>query len=173
MVPGNAGEAAQLVEDRALNFFGQHKIGELQGSITIGAVSKHHGAREITAERQILKLDEAGFLRQNALIDGLQHLIGPDGGHGDDALGKKLQRLRVAGGVCALVIERRGDICQQRPCLAQSLVAGFLGVIINRKGLGIETVGLMDGAADEVAAGAALVGTVINELAGICLDPLD
>ncbi|MNI07441.1 hypothetical protein D3C73_604490 [compost metagenome] len=67
----------------------------------------------------------------------------------------------------------RRDIGEQLPSLAERFVAEFLGIVVDLECLRVEAVCLMDGAADEIAARTALVGTVIDELARIGLDPGD
>jgi len=67
----------------------------------------------------------------------------------------------------------RRDIGQKLPGLAERFITEFLGVVVDLEGLRVEAVCLMDGAADEIAARTALVGTVIDELARIGLDPGD
>jgi len=105
MIPGDSRETTEFGDNRFLDFLRQHERRKFQCRILVGAVRKHRHAREVAAKRQIGELDKAGRLRQYALRQGLQHLVGPDRRHRDNALCKQLDRLRIAGGVGTLFIK--------------------------------------------------------------------
>ena len=52
VVPGDAGEAAELGQDRVLHLLGQDEVGELQRRVAVHAVGEHHAAREAARQRR-------------------------------------------------------------------------------------------------------------------------
>ena len=115
MVPGDAGEAAELGENGALDLLGEDEVGELQRRVLVDAVGEDHAAGEAAGESQVLELHEAGGLGEDAGVDRLDGLVGPGGDHGDGGLAEELERLGVAGGVGALVEQRGREVLEDRP----------------------------------------------------------
>ena len=141
MIPAHAGETAELGQDGTLDLFGQDEIGKLQRCIAVLAIAQDHATREATAKCQILELHNAGRFRQDALGNRLEDLVGPDRRHGDHALGEQLDRLGIAGGIGTVVVERRGDVLQDFPGLAERFIAESFGVVVDREDLRVEAVG--------------------------------
>ena len=120
------GKPPELLDDGGLHLLGQHEVGELQRGLAMGGVGGNDRLRETAAQREVGELHEAGGLRQHALGDRLQHLVGPGRDHGHRALGEQLQRGGVAGGVGALLVKRRREIVQHGPGLGEHLVGRSL-----------------------------------------------
>ncbi len=173
MLPGDAGEATEFGEHGGLDFFGEDEIGELERRILVDAVGEHHRAREAARQGQILQLHETGGLGQHAGRNGLQGLIGPGRDHGDRRLGEELDGGRVAAGIGAVVKERPGEILEHFPGRVESSFGRGIGIVVDGELARVLAVHFENGTTHEVAARTALVGAVVDELAGVGLDPGD